>query len=58
MHILGLQLNAHPAERLPDTLNLSFPGVAGWQLLAAVPEIDEAASVLIAAWRRLTGPVG
>ncbi|MGC8505030.1 MAG: hypothetical protein ACP5MM_09590 [Acidithiobacillus sp.] len=104
MHILGLLLNAHPAERLSNTLNLSFPGVAGWQLLAAVPEIaaptgsachagghtvsdvlaamsmpreqalgairlslgrftttaeiEEAASVLIAAWRRLTGAVG
>ena len=102
--IPGLLLNGHPAERLPNTLNLSFPGVAGWQLLAAVPEIaastgsachagghtvsdilaamsmpqeqalsairlslgrftttaeiDGAASVLIAAWRRLTGTVG
>ncbi|WP_241799158.1 cysteine desulfurase family protein [Acidithiobacillus caldus] len=102
--IPGLLLNGHPAERLPNTLNLSFPGVAGWQLLAAAPEIaastgsachagghtvsdilaamsmpreqafgalrlslgrftseaeiDEAASVLIAAWRRLTGTVG
>ncbi|MHB1494128.1 MAG: cysteine desulfurase family protein [Acidithiobacillus sp.] len=33
--IPGLLLNGHPAERLPNTLNLSFPGVAGWQLLAA-----------------------
>ena len=102
--IPGLLLNGHPAERLPNTLNLSFPGVAGWQLLAAAPEIaastgsachggghtvsdilaamsmpreqalsalrlslgrftseaeiDGAASVLIAAWRRLTGTVG
>ena len=37
--IPGLLLNGHPAERLPNTLNLSFPGVAGWQLLAATPEI-------------------
>ncbi|MCR1346632.1 cysteine desulfurase [Acidithiobacillus ferrooxidans] len=37
--IPGLLLNGHPAERLPNTLNLSFPGVAGWQLLAAAPEI-------------------
>ena len=102
--IPGLLLNGHPTERLPNTLNLSFPGVAGWQLLAAAPEIaastgsachagghtvsdvlaamsmpreqalgalrlslgrftseaeiDGAASVLIAAWRRLTGTVG
>ena len=102
--IPALLPNGHPAERLPNTLNLSFPGVAGWQLLAAAPEIaastgsachggghtvsdilaamsmpreqalgalrlslgrftseaeiDGAASVLIAAWRRLTGTVG
>ena len=102
--IPGLLLNGHPTERLPNTLNLSSPGVAGWQLLAAAPEIaastgsachagghtvsdilaamsmpreqalgairlslgrftttaeiDGAASVLIAAWRRLTGSVG
>jgi cysteine desulfurase len=102
--IPGLLLNGHLAERLPNTLNLSFPGVVGWQLLAAAPEIaastgsachagghtasdvlaamsmpreqalgairlslgrftttaeiDEAASILIAAWRRLTGGVG
>ena len=102
--IPGLLINGHPTERLPNTLNLSFPGAAGWQLLAAAPEIaastgsachagghtvsdvlaamsmpreqalgairlslgrftttaeiDEAASVLIAAWRRLTGSVG
>ncbi|QQD72950.1 cysteine desulfurase family protein [Acidithiobacillus ferrivorans] len=37
--IPGLLLNGHPTERLPNTLNLSFPGVAGWQLLAAAPEI-------------------
>ncbi|OFA16325.1 cysteine desulfurase NifS [Acidithiobacillus ferrivorans] len=37
--IPGLLLNGHPTERLPNTLNLSFPGVAGWQLLAATPEI-------------------
>ncbi|CDQ11717.1 Cysteine desulfurase (plasmid) [Acidithiobacillus ferrivorans] len=34
-----LLLNGHLTERLPNTLNLSFPGVAGWQLLAATPEI-------------------
>jgi cysteine desulfurase len=41
--IPGLELNGHPGERLPNTLNLSFPGVSGRDLLAAVPEI--AASV-------------
>jgi cysteine desulfurase len=33
--IPGLLLNGHATERLPNTLNLSFPRVAGWQLLAA-----------------------
>lgn len=31
--IPGLTLNGHEAERLPNTLNVSFPGVAGWQVL-------------------------
>lgn len=35
----GLTLNGHPDERLPNTLNVSFPGVAGHQLLADIPEI-------------------
>ncbi len=39
MAISGLLLNRHSTERLPNTLNLSFPSVAGWQLLAAAPEI-------------------
>lgn len=42
--IPGLALNGHPEHRLPNTLNLSFPGVRGPELLAAV-EDDIAASV-------------
>ena len=37
--IPGLLLNGHASERLPNTLNVSFPGIAGWQLLAAVPKL-------------------
>lgn len=37
--IPGLSLNGHPTECLPNTLNLSFPAVAGWQLLAAAPTV-------------------
>lgn len=37
--IPGLTLNGHPTERLPNTLNVSFPHVAGAQLLAACPEV-------------------
>jgi cysteine desulfurase len=35
----GLELNGHPTERLPNTLNVSFPGVDGHALLAATPEV-------------------
>ncbi|HEX5744896.1 MAG TPA: cysteine desulfurase family protein [Archangium sp.] len=35
----GLALNGHPVERLPNTLNVRFPGVSGTALLAAAPEV-------------------
>ncbi len=35
----GLALNGHPVERLPNTLNVRFPGVSGTALLSAVPEV-------------------
>lgn len=37
--IPGLVLNGHPELRLPNTLNVSLPGVDGASLLDAVPEI-------------------
>src|SRR6185369_6023501 len=37
-----VQLNGHPAERLPNTLNVSFAGVVGAALLAQTPEIAAA----------------
>lgn len=42
--IPGLILNGHPQHRLPNTLNVSFPGVRGHELLHAA-EGDVAASV-------------
>ncbi|MCP4766171.1 MAG: cysteine desulfurase [Gammaproteobacteria bacterium] len=42
--IPGLQLNGHPEQRLPNTLNLSFAGVDGRDLLAHAAD-DVAASV-------------
>ena len=33
-----LRLNGHPQERLPNTLNVSFPGVSGQALLAAASD--------------------
>jgi cysteine desulfurase len=34
-----VQLNGHPEQRLPNTLNVSIAGVHGDHLLAAVPEL-------------------
>lgn len=60
MSIPGLHLNGSAVDRLPNTLNLSFPKVRGWDLLAAAPQIaastgsachggiHEASSVLLA----------
>jgi cysteine desulfurase len=42
--IPGLALNGHRTERLPNTLNVSLPGVSGRTLLAAV-DTEVAASV-------------
>ena len=42
--IPGLSLNGHPEQRLPNTLNLSFPGVDGRDLLALAAD-EVAASV-------------
>lgn len=36
--IPGLCLNGHPVKRLPNTLHVSFPGVSGRALLAAVDD--------------------
>jgi cysteine desulfurase len=35
----GVILNGHPTERLPNTLNVSFEGVVGADLLALTPQI-------------------
>ena len=34
-----LVLNGHPAHRLPNTLNLSVPGLEGGRILGAIPEV-------------------
>ncbi len=38
-YIPDLMLNGHPSLRLPNTLNVSFPGVSGYDLLQATPDI-------------------
>jgi cysteine desulfurase len=35
----GLALNGHGEHRLPNTLNVRFPGVSGTRLLASAPEV-------------------
>lgn len=35
----GLRLNGHAAPRLPNTLNVRFPGTSGAAVLAAAPEV-------------------
>jgi cysteine desulfurase len=37
--IAGIRLHGHPTERLPNTLNVSFPGVRGSAILAVAPEV-------------------
>jgi len=37
--IPGLELNGHPSERLPNTLNVRFPGAFGSRILERAPEI-------------------
>jgi cysteine desulfurase len=38
----GLALNGHPERRLPNTLNVSFPGCDGEALLAGAPSVEAA----------------
>ncbi len=37
--ISDVVLNGHPDQRLPNTLNISFPGLVGGELLAGIPEL-------------------
>ena len=37
------RLNGHPEARLPNTLNVSFPGVGAGELLAAMPDVAASA---------------
>jgi cysteine desulfurase len=37
--IEGLVLNGHPQERLPNTLNVSIPGIEGAKILEGIPSL-------------------
>lgn len=41
--IAGVRLNGHPSERLPGTLNVSFPRIDVADLLGAVPDVAASA---------------
>ena len=36
---IRIRLNGHPEKRLPNTLNVSFPGIDGHELLKKIPNI-------------------
>jgi cysteine desulfurase len=50
-------LNGHPSERLPNTLNVSFPGHAGADILARMPEIAASTGSACHAGRITLSPV-
>ena len=53
----GLELNGHPERRLPNTLNVSFPGCDGERLLAATPAIAAATGSACHSGRTEPSPV-
>jgi cysteine desulfurase len=53
----GLELNGHPELRLPNTLNVSFPGRDGERLLAATPGIAAATGSACHSGRTEPSPV-
>jgi cysteine desulfurase len=38
-NLAGLVLNGHPQKRLPNTLNVSVPGIEGAKILAGIPSL-------------------
>ncbi len=53
----GLALNGPESERLPNTLNVSFPGISGGELLARVPEVAASLGSACHAGRESVSPV-
>ena len=51
------RLNGHPEARLPNTLNVSFPGVGAGELLAALPEVAASAGSACASANPEPSPV-
>jgi cysteine desulfurase len=55
--VSGLASNGHLTERLPNTLNVSFPGIDGEELLAATPTIAASTGSACHAGRTDPSPV-
>jgi cysteine desulfurase len=53
----GLILNGPEVERLPNTLNVSFPGLAGCDLMAGVPELAASLGSACHAGQEAVSPV-
>jgi cysteine desulfurase len=53
----GLVLNGPEAARLPNTLNVSFPGLSGCDLMAGVPEVAASLGSACHAGREAISPV-
>ena len=55
--IAELKLNGHPKKRLPNTLNVSVPGIDSEALLASIPELAASTGSACHANRREPSPV-
>jgi len=55
--IAGIRLNGHPKKRLPNTLNVSVPGIDSEALLASTPELAASTGSACHANRRVPSPV-
>ena len=53
----GLVLNGPEAARLPSTLNVSFPGLSGAELMAGVPEVAASLGAACHAGQEAISPV-
>ena len=53
----GLVLNGPEVERLPNTLNVSFPGVSGGELMAGLPEVAASLGSACHAGQEAVSPV-
>ncbi len=53
----GLILNGPEGERLPNTLNVSFPGISGGELMAGLPELAASLGSACHAGQEAVSPV-